>query len=466
MNANVKRAEGMAAYDPKTAPFAPFTPLIPAFLDGGDTPRDYLERCIEAIDAREAQVMAFVNLNLDSARAAADAAGRRYKQGRPASPIDGMPVGVKDIIETEDLPTEHGSKLFAGYQPQWDAACVFWLRRAGAVIIGKTVTTEFAARWPGPTRNPWDLERTPGGSSSGSAAGVASGMFPMGLGTQVRGSVLRPGAYCGITAIKPSFGCINLEGINPISRGVNHLGTLAASLEDAWLSLHYISRNAGGEATHESLPGKTEMPAPEKPARLIRLETPGWKNTPDDVRALLEGLLEDLKDEGIEIIDRDSDKDVDALETMFDDIVEISDTIRDWESRFPVLAYLDRGPELLSEDVHARKEIMENMTADDYAAARQRASAMRDAYAGLAAKGEAKGIACITLTASGPATPGMPTGDVSFLDPSSIIGAPALSLPLLAAEGLPLGVQMLGFHYQDARLIAQGSWLRDFVLAR
>jgi Asp-tRNA(Asn)/Glu-tRNA(Gln) amidotransferase A subunit family amidase len=461
MSDPVNRAEGMNAYEPKAPGFTPFTSQIPAFLDGSDSPRDYLERCIEAIGAREPQVMAFVCQNLEIARAAADAASLRYKDGQPLSPVDGMPVGVKDIIETQDMPTEYGSQMFAGHQSMWDAACVYWLRRGGAAIIGKTVTTEFAARPPGKTRNPWDLERTPGGSSSGTAAGVASGMFPMGLGTQVRGSVMRPAAYCGLWAIKPSFGCINLEGINPISRGINHLGTLAASLEDMWLSLHYMSRNAGAEVTHLSLPGATEMPAPEKPARLIRLETPGWQKTPDDVRAIFDGLLESLAKVGVEIIDRRIDREVDALEVMMDDVLEISDVLRDWESRFPVLAYLDRSPDLLSKDVHSRKDIMAELTADDFAAARGRADAMQKAYANL----EPKADGCITLTAAGPAPEGMATGDASFLDPCSVIGQPALNLPLLASDGLPLGVQLQGFDYQDRRLVAQGAWLRDFVLA-
>jgi len=461
MNKQVNRAEGMGAYDPKAPGFAPFTSQIPAFLDGASTPRDYLERCIEAIQAREPQVMAFVCQNLEIARAAADAASQRYKNGNPLSPVDGMPVGVKDIIETQDMPTEYGSDMFAGHQSKWDAACVYWLRRGGAAIIGKTVTTEFAARPPGKTRNPWDLDRTPGGSSSGTAAGVAARMFPMGLGTQVRGSVMRPAAYCGLWGLKPSFGCINLEGINPISRGINHLGTLAASLEDMWLSLHYMSRNAGAEVTRLSLPGATEMPAPEKPARLIRLETPGWEKTPDDVRAVFDAMLESLAQDGVQIISREDDKDVDAFEIMMGDVLEISDVLRDWESRFPVLAYLDRSPDLLSQDVHSRQDIMANLTADDFAAARARADAMQAAYAAL----ETKADACITLTAPGPATIGMPTGDASFLDPCSVIGNPALTLPLLASDGLPLGVQLGGFDYQDRRLVAQGLWLRDFVLA-
>ena len=150
----------------------PFIAATASFVDGGDTPRAYLEQCLERIAALEPKIGAFVTLNLAGARAAADRAGERWRAGKPLSPIDGMPVGIKDIIETADMPTEMGSPLFAGWRTGRDAATVAALREAGAVIVGKTVTTEFAATEPRGTRNPWDLERTPGGSSSGSAAAV------------------------------------------------------------------------------------------------------------------------------------------------------------------------------------------------------------------------------------------------------------------------------------------------------
>ncbi|HUG35757.1 MAG TPA: amidase family protein, partial [Candidatus Limnocylindrales bacterium] len=163
-----------------------------AFRDGTDTPRAFLERCIATIEALDPQVGAFVATNLPAARAAADAATARWKSRTTLSLIDGMPVGIKDIMETADMVTEQGSPLFVGWRGRRDAAAVAALREAGAVIIGKTVTTEFAATHPRGTRNPWDLERTPGGSSSGSAAAVASGMVPAALGTQVIGSIVRP----------------------------------------------------------------------------------------------------------------------------------------------------------------------------------------------------------------------------------------------------------------------------------
>ena len=174
----------------------PYCNRFREFCDGGDSPQAFLERCLEKIDHLNNEIKAFTALNVDGARRAADAATRRFKAGKPLSQIDGMPVGVKDIIETADMPTQMGSPVFADWQPRFDAAAVSALKQAGAVILGKTVTTEFAATVPGLTRNPFDTTRTPGGSSSGSAAAVGIGMLPAALGTQVIGSILRPASYC------------------------------------------------------------------------------------------------------------------------------------------------------------------------------------------------------------------------------------------------------------------------------
>jgi len=185
---------------------------LPAFASGKDNPRDFLESCIACIQAHEPDVGAFVHMNLDAAREAAAQSAARWKEGKPLSKIDGMPVGIKDIAETVDMPTQMGSPLYKGWQSGRDAATVTALREAGAVIVGKTVTTEFAATYPGGTRNPWDKTRTPGGSSSGSAAAVAAGMLPAALGTQVVGSIVRPASFCGCVGFKPSVGAINRGG--------------------------------------------------------------------------------------------------------------------------------------------------------------------------------------------------------------------------------------------------------------
>jgi len=181
--------------------FAPLTffDAMPRFRDGGDTPRAYLERCLEVIADREPVVKAWVVLNLPGARAVADASTERYRRGHPISPIDGMPVGIKDLIETKDLPTGHGCAAFAGNETRRDSAIVRALRDAGAAILGKTVTTEMGGAFPGPTTNPFDPERTPGGSSSGSAAVIAARMVPVAIGTQV--------GACSSRRAKPTSCC-------------------------------------------------------------------------------------------------------------------------------------------------------------------------------------------------------------------------------------------------------------------
>src|SRR5256886_4662586 len=186
----------------------PYLAATRRFAGGSDSPRQFLEGCLAEIAALEPKLGAFVHLDIDAARAAADQASARWRDGRPRSNIDGMPIGIKDIIETADMPTENGSPLFAGFRSERDGASVAALREAGAVIVGKTVTTEFASTEPRGTRNPHDLRRTPGGSSSGSAAGVAAGMVSTALGTQVIGSTIRPASYFGCVRLKLSVGAL------------------------------------------------------------------------------------------------------------------------------------------------------------------------------------------------------------------------------------------------------------------
>ena len=219
---------------------------LAAFRSGTDSPRDFLERSLARLKDWEGKIHAFVNTNISAAREAADRSTERWRSGRPLSPIDGMPMGIKDIMETADMPTEQGSPLFAGWRSVRDAAAVSALREAGAVILGKTVTTEFAATEPGPTRNPWDTSRTPGGSSSGSAAAVAAGIVSAALGTQVIGSIIRPASYCGCYGYKPSVGSINRGG------SFDHLsqscaGVLAATLDELWIVAREISARVGGD---------------------------------------------------------------------------------------------------------------------------------------------------------------------------------------------------------------------------
>ncbi|MGB9352504.1 MAG: amidase, partial [Pseudolabrys sp.] len=197
--------------------------------------------CLDRIEAAEDTVKAFAHLDPEFALAQARESDQWRRSGRPIGPLHGVPVAVKDIIETADWPTECGSPLLAGRRPHNDATVVSKLRAAGAVIVGKTVTTEFAYFSPGKTRNPHDPERTPGGSSSGSAAAVAAGMVPIALGSQTNGSIIRPGAFCGVFAMKPSHGLVSRAGVLPLSRTLDHIGPFARSIEDIALALDAIA---------------------------------------------------------------------------------------------------------------------------------------------------------------------------------------------------------------------------------
>ena len=247
----------------------PFLPATADFVSGKDSPRAFLERCIAELYNWEPKIGAFVTLNLAAARTAADPATERWRAGKPLSPIDGMPIGIKDIIETIDMPTENGSPLFAGFRSERDSASVAALREAGAVILGKTVTTEFAWMQPRATRNPWDLTRTPGGSSSGSAAAVAVGAISVGIGTQVFGSIVRPASFCGCFGFKPTVGAINRGGSHDALSQSTH-GPIAASLPEAWQVAYEISRRAGGDPGFPGLYGPSTCPAPVEAAPTCR----------------------------------------------------------------------------------------------------------------------------------------------------------------------------------------------------
>src|SRR5437763_5105489 len=246
------------------------------FAAGLDTPREFLERCLARLEAFEASVGAFVCHDIAAAGTAAERSVARWRAGRPLSPIDGMPLGIKDIIETADMPTGQGSPLFVGCRTGRDAASVAALREAGAVMLGKVVTTEFAATEPRGTRNPWDRARTPGGSSSGSAAAVACGMVPAALGTQVGGSILPPASFCGCLGIEPSVGGLNRGGsYDYFSQSCT--GVLAASLEDAWFAAINISMRAGGDPGYPGLQGPPAPPPARRPGVLALLQTAGWE---------------------------------------------------------------------------------------------------------------------------------------------------------------------------------------------
>ncbi len=443
----------MNAPDVKAPVMRPYLPATAGFAGGKDSPREFLERSITALEAWEPQIGAFVTLNLAAARAAADDSTKRWRAGKPLSPIDGMPIGIKDIIETIDMPTENGSPLFAGFRSERDGASVAALREAGAVIVGKTVTTEFAATEPRGTRNPWDTTRTPGGSSSGSAAAVAVGAITVGLGTQVIGSILRPSSFCGCFGFKPTVGAINRGGsYDGLSQSAH--GTLAASLPEAWQVAYEIAQRAGGDPGFPGLYGPATPPAPVKPRRLAMLETDGWSVATPAAKTALAKAIAKLKAAGIAVATRRDNEKVAAAETAIHGARDLSMEINAWESRWPINTYRARDAAKLSKSMLDRGVQAEAMTLDDYRGDLADRDKRRAAYHALATKFDA----CITLTAPGAAPVGLGwTGDPVFVVPGSMLGVPALSLPVLRDGGLPLGLQLLGFADRDAALFATAA---------
>ncbi len=425
-----------------------------AFATGEDSPRGFLERCIAQIEADDGEVGAFVAVNLDGARAAADEASARWKDGRAISAIDGMPVGIKDIMETADMATEQGSPLFAGWRGRRDAAAVVALREAGAAIVGKTVTTEFAATHPRGTRNPWDLSRTPGGSSSGSAAAVGCGMVPAALGTQVIGSILRPASFCGVYGFKPSVGGINRGGsFDGFSQSCT--GTLAATLDEAWAVAREMSARCGGDPGYPGLSGPIVRPAARRPGTLAVLETAGWEVAGDAARAALGAIRERLEAGGIACIDRRSSEAVAAAEAAIADAVPLARSVNAWETRWPLNTYArDIDKSGLSEVSIDRLAEAEAMTQEQYQGLLRDRDRARAAWATLAQSCEA----CIALTATGPAPVGLDsTGDPVFVVPGSLLGIPTLTMPVMEVDGLPLGLQAMGFVNEDAALFGAAA---------
>ena len=308
------------------------------FADGSDSPRDFLDRCISEIEARETDVKAFEHLNLDAARSEADAATERWRNGKQLSPIDGMPVGVKDVMETADMPTGQGSALFQGTETGRDCVAVVAMREAGAIMVGKTVTTEFAATQPGKTHNPLDLERTPGGSSSGSAAAVGCGMLAGATGSQVIGSIIRPSGYCGAFGYKPSVGGINRGGsFDGFSQSCT--GIIAASLAECWSMTREITSRTGGDAGYVGVTGPMEIRRQKKPEVVAMLYTAGWANATDDAKDEWQRSRDTLVAAGVEVVDRESDGKVKAVEEAIAGAMDLSMNINAWEGRFPLDTY-------------------------------------------------------------------------------------------------------------------------------
>ena len=456
------------SYDPSTFRGLTFHDARDAFRDGTDTPRAYLERCLEAVAARESIVQAFAHLNEAASRAAADESTARWQAGRPISPIDGMPIGIKDLLETRDMPTEMNCAGLQGNFPKKDNAAVRALREAGAVIFGKTVTAELGGSHPGPTTNPFDAARTPGGSSSGSAAAVAAGMMPAAIGTQVGGSIIRPAGYCGNIALKPTQGTIN-RGERQATSMSTH-GVHANAFEDMWQVAFEIASRAGGDPGKRALNGPPEAPAAAKPEALIVLETAGWAGLDSQTIDAFELLLERLAAAGVRLLRRATSPEASRLEDAIAEATRICVQITGWENRWGNRNLADIGQGAISDRALAVLEAAERMTPAEYQATLVDRAAAQAAHEDIGPVADA----AISLSCPGPAPlwsgdvagaplVRRPTGDAVFNYPSSMLFAPVVTTPMMSVGGMPVGVQLIGMQHQDARMAALGRWMREYI---
>ena len=410
-------------------------------IRGGElSPSELLEGLLERIDALEPRLEAWVTVDREGARAAAKRLSREAEEGRIRGPLHGVPVGVKDIYYTAGLRTTMGSHIYRDFVPEKDAETVRRLKEAGAVILGKTETTEFAVRDPAPTRNPWNPEHSPGGSSSGSAA-AASGMCPVALGTQTGGSVIRPASFCGVVGTKPTYDLINRDGIYPLSWSLDHVGFFTRTVEDAAIVLGVLTRSGPGAA----------LWPPERtgPPRLGLLRGYFQEKAGEEVWEGFEDALDRLSGSGAEVVKAPQPVSFYAAHASHR-VIMATEAASVHEGNFEARRADYR--------VHIRGLVASGLLVPASAylrAQRIRAKFIREVEAILG------GVDCL-LTPSAPTTAprGLEsTGDPAFNSPWSLCGFPTMTVPSgLTGDGLPLGVQLTGLSFREGDLLAVAEW--------
>jgi len=423
-----------------------------AIADGAISSEQLVQACLARIREIEPAVQAWQYLDEAHALAQARARDRDHSEGRATGALHGVPVGIKDIIDTVDMPTEDGTPLHSGRTPDRDATVVAMLRAAGAVILGKTVTTELATYTPGKTHNPHNVERTPGGSSSGSAAAVAAGMVPLAVGSQTNGSVIRPASFCGVFGFKPSHGLVPRHGILKLSRTLDSVGFFARALDDIALLAEQL---VGYDERDPDTRPRARMPfvsaAAEEapfPPRFALVKTPFW----DSAEATTHEAFAEVADVlGAQCEEYELGASMREAWTWHRTIMEAEMSAQldlEWQ----------KGREHLSEPLRQQLARGREIGALAYQQALARIPILNEAFDELFDRFDA----VLTPAAPGGAPSMDTTGDPVFCTLWSLCGMPALSLPLLhGPDGLPLGVQLIGRRMGDARLLRSARWLVD-----
>jgi Asp-tRNA(Asn)/Glu-tRNA(Gln) amidotransferase A subunit family amidase len=412
---------------------------------------ELVQSCLDRIRAADKDIRAWRHLDPEHAMRQAEELDSRRAQGKAVGPLHGVPVGIKDLFDTSDYPAEYGSPIYAGRTPRRDAACVANLRAAGAVILGKTVTTEFAYFFPGPTRNPRDPKRTPGGSSSGSAAAVAAHMVPGAVGSQTNGSVIRPASYCGVVGFKPTHGLISRAGAFPLSRTLDHVGTFARTVEDAALLAEVMAGfdedDPDTRAIATPLLAQVAAEAPPLPPRFAFVKMPFWDKAEASTRAAFAELADALGDAASEV----------ELPQIAQEIVPLHQIVMDVEMACNLHREYDRARDKLSRQLRELLERGRKHLAFDYRRAVDMIEPIGEAIDPVFDEYDA----ILTPATTGEAPLGLDsTGNPIFCTVWTYLGWPAVTLPLLSGPaGLPVGVQLVGRRGNDARLLRTARWL-------
>lgn len=411
-----------------------------------------VQACINRIAARDADVQAWAYFDADYALTQAREADARIKAGKGVGPLHGLPVGIKDVIDTADMPTENGSPIFKDRRTNHDAACVAALRSAGAIIMGKTVTTELANINPNKTRNPHNLKHTPGGSSSGSGAGVADFQIPLALGTQTGGSVIRPASFNGIYGLKPTLGLIPRSGVLMQSHTLDTVGVYGRSIDDLALIGDALSIFDTND-TH-SFPGSRGRMRdalavePLRPPKFAFLRTPAWDHADPDAQAAIEGVAKSL---GAQCDEQD-------LPDPWDQIIELHATVMAAEDLAYYGKFLEEQPELLSAKITERLNAAKSVRGDAYVKALLARETINQSLEKLL--GEYDAVLC--LASPGPAPDNLETtGNAIFNGLWTYLGVPCVSLPRLTVRDLPMGVQLVGMRGDEGRLLRTARWLDE-----
>lgn len=373
-------------------------------------------------------------------------------------PLGGTPIAIKDIIDTADMPTEIGSPIFKGRRPERDAFVVERLKQLGAVVMGKTMTTEFAWSFPGKTRNPHNKNHTPGGSSSGSAAAVAAGFVPAALGTQTMGSVIRPAAFCGVVGYKPSYGLISRRGIHPFANTLDHVGVFTRSVEDAGFLAHllmgYDADDSSCLSTGGFVPGVFSIPnLPEQP-RLALVRSPAWPLVEEAQKNCLYENAETLRRAGAQV-------DEIALPRLFDEALPAAQTIMRCEAALIFGPLREQHPDKVSANIDDVVKTGQAFSAHDYLKALSIRMTLRAALREVLLDYDA----IITPPAPGEAPEGLSgTGNPAFCAIWSLLGVPAITIPVTTGpNGLPLGLQIVGDYLADQRLLRVANWCENHI---